>query len=120
MSARFQEFFELNAAEKEKTLGTLSAAERAQMEKTLATFQNLSPEQRRYCIESFRKLAGMSGRERLAFLQKAEAWEKMTPSDRKAWRELVHRLPQMPPLPPGLKLGPPMPPTPLVATNRIR
>ncbi len=112
MNERFQEFFELSPAEKEKTLSTLSKAERGQMEKTLANFQSLSVEQRRHCIRSFDKLAGMNASERIQFLRKAEAWEKMSPSDRSAWRELVRKLPQMPPLPPGMNQSPPPLPTP--------
>lgn len=119
MNTRFEQFFELDVQEKAKTLGTLSQAERAQMEKTLDAFKNLPPEQRKHCIESFSKLAHMNRYERMEFLRKAEAWEKMSPSDREAWRELVHKLPQMPPLPPGLRLGPPLPPSPLLATNRV-
>lgn len=112
MNERFQEFFELSPAEKEKTLSTLSQAERAQMEKTLASFQSLSADQRRNCIRSFDKLASMNARDRIQFLRKAEAWEKMSPTDRSAWRELVRSLPQMPPLPPGMNMAPPpLPPT---------
>lgn len=116
MCHRFQEFFELNSKEKQKTLGALSEPERAQMEKTLQTFSQLQPEQRRHCIRSFSKFANMSLPERNEFLKKAEMWQNMSASDRNAWRELVNKLPQMPPLPPGLKF-PPMPPSPLMATN---
>ena len=120
MCDRFQQFFELNPKEKQKTLGALSEAERSQMEKTLQTFQKLPPEQRRHCIVSFRKFARMSAEERNQFLKKAGVWENMSASDRKAWRELVNKLPQMPPLPPGLKFEPPLPPSPLMATNIYR
>ena len=116
MCNRFQEFFELNSKAKQKTLGALSEPERVQMEKTLQTFQQLQPEQRRHCIRSFGKFASMSLPERNEFLKKAETWRNMSASDRKAWRELVEKLPQMPPLPPGLKF-PPLPPSPQMATN---
>jgi len=117
MCDRFQQFFELNPKEKQKTLGALPEAERLQMERTLQTFQKLPSEQRRHCITSFRKFARMSVEERNQFLKKADVWESMSPSDRKAWRELVNKLPQMPPLPPGLKFQPPLPPSPTMATN---
>jgi hypothetical protein len=126
MCDRFQQFFDLNPKEKEKTLGTLSEFERIQMEKTLQTFQNLAPGQRRHCIESFRKFAQMDANERNQFLKKAEMWQNMSPDDRKSWRELVQKLPQMPPLPPGLGvLPPPLPPVPqnsrpLATTNSPR
>ncbi len=116
MCNRFQEFFELNPKEKQKTLGALSEQERAQMERTLQKFQQLQPEQRRHCIRSFSKFASMSLPERNEFLKKAEMWQNMSSTDRKAWRELVNKLPQMPPLPPGLKF-PPLPPSPQMATN---
>lgn len=120
MAHRFQQFFELDAAEKAKALEALSDAERAQMEKSLEVFQTLPANERRHCIRSFTKLANMSPAERDRFLRKAELWATMAPSDREAWRELVQKLPQMPPLPPGLKLGPPLPPTPRLATNQAR
>lgn len=116
MCNRFQQFFELNSKEKEKMLGALSDAERIQMEKTLATFQNLAPAQRRHCMESFRKFARMDAAERNQFLKKAEMWQRMPPEDRKAWRDLVQKIPQMPPLPPGLKVHPPLPPDPRAGT----
>jgi hypothetical protein len=112
MCSRFQQLFELDPKERAKTLSTLSEPERIQMEKTLQMFQRLPPDQRNHCIESFGKFASMSAEERKEFLIKAEMWQKMSPSDRQDWRELVHKLPQMPPLPPGLKAHPPLPPTP--------
>ena len=120
MNNRFQQFFDLNPEEKVKTLSTLSEAERAQMEKTLKTFQSLPAEERLHCIRSFGKLASMNSLERQQFLRKAEVWAGMSPSDREAWRGLVQKLPQMPPLPPGMRLSPPLPPGPRVATNLTR
>ncbi|MEO6034348.1 MAG: DUF3106 domain-containing protein [Verrucomicrobiota bacterium] len=112
MFGRFQQFFDLNAQEKERTLGTLSESERAQMEDTLQTFQKLPAEQRRHCIRSFSKFASLSAGDRQQFLQKAELWKSMSPSDRQTWRGLVQKLPQIPPLPPGFKFMPPLPPDP--------
>ena len=119
MCEGFQKFFDLNADEKEKTLGKLPEAERAQMETTLKTFQALPAIQRKQCIESFGKISNMTRSERNQFLKKAELWQEMTPAERKSWRELVHKLPEMPPLPPGMKF-PPLPPNPLTATNSPR
>ncbi|MEO7299197.1 MAG: DUF3106 domain-containing protein [Verrucomicrobiota bacterium] len=116
MFKRFQQFFEMNADEKQKTLQALSNSERLEMEKSLQKFQQLAPAQRRHCIESFSKLSTMNAMERKQFLRKAEVWQNMSAADRKAWRELVAKLPQMPPLPPGLKIVS-TPPVPLVATN---
>jgi len=105
---RFNQFFELTVAEKEKALRTLSEAERRQIEKTLQTFGNLRPEQRAQCIRSFAKFASLSLEERQQFLKNAERWKQMSPSERQVWRQLVTRLP--PPLPPHLP--PPLPPPP--------
>jgi hypothetical protein len=124
MIAQFNQFFELSTDEKQKALGELSNGERAQMEKTLQTFDKLPPLDRAQCISAFGKFAGMSRAERVEFLKNAERWSKMTPAERKAWRDLVAHVPQWPPLPPGIM--PPLSPTPplpqdahaLAATNR--
>src|ERR1019366_2927617 len=56
---RFNQFFKLSRAEKEKTLMTLSEPERQQIEKTLQTFGNLSEDQRAWCLRSFEKFASL-------------------------------------------------------------
>jgi hypothetical protein len=66
----------------------------------------------------------MSRADRAEFLKNAERWAKMTPAERKAWRDLVAHVPQWPALPPGII--PPLSPSPplpqdahaLAATNR--
>jgi hypothetical protein len=101
ISEQFNQFFEFTPAEKERTLNTLSDAERAQMEKTLQTFEKLPPQQRFLCVRNFTKFAGMSAAERAEFLKDAESWSKLPPKERQAWRDLVARVPQWPPLPPA-------------------
>lgn len=119
----FNQFFELTPVEKQKTLNTLSDAERAQMEKTLQTFGKLPPAQRAQCIRAFTKFAGMSLAERAEFLKNAERWSQLPPKERQAWRDLVAQVPLWPPLPRTL-IRPPMPPHlplhphPTVATNQ--
>jgi hypothetical protein len=124
IAAQFDQFFELTAAEKEKTLGTLSAAEREQMKKTLQSFDQLPPQQRLECVRAFTKFAGLSPQDRADFLKNAERWAQMPPKDRQAWRDLVVHVPEWPPLPQTL-IMPPMPPlpgaekiNPAVATNQ--
>ena len=120
--ARFNAFFDLTPKEKGKALNTLSEAERRQMEKTLRAFENLPKAQRSLCILSFEKFAGMSLEERQQFLKNAERWRLMLPEERQAWRNLVAKLPELPPSPPGLGLPPPPPSPPgltrPVVTNR--
>jgi hypothetical protein len=99
IAAQFNRFFELTPAEKKQTLNTLSAAERAQMGKTLQTFAQLPPQQRIRCIRNYAKFAGMSAAERAEFLKNAEHWSQMSPNERQTWRDLVAQVPVWPPLP---------------------
>jgi hypothetical protein len=122
MTAQFNQFFELSPMEKEKALGILSDAERAQMQKTLDTFDKLPPPQRIRCIRAFGKFASLSPQERAEFLKNAERWSQMSPAERKAWEDLVAHVPQWPMGPP-VNLMPPaprIPPSlhPVVATNQ--
>jgi predicted Fe-S protein YdhL (DUF1289 family) len=118
---RVRHFFELTPKEQQKALASVSAAERAQIDETLRAFRDLPREQRGQCIRSFAKFAGMGAAERQQFLQNAERWGEMSPTERQAWRDLVRKLPLTPPLPPGLttSLLPPLPPArpPLPAAN---
>jgi hypothetical protein len=100
IAAQFNQFFELTPAEKKHALNTLSAAERAQMGKTLQTFAQLPPQQRIRCIRNYAKFAGMSAAERAEFLKNAEQWSRMSPQERQTWRDLVAQVPVWPPLPP--------------------
>ena len=104
---RFDQFFKLTGAEKQRTLMTLSEPEREQIEKTLQRLDNLSEDQRAWCLRSFEKFGSLSPEERQEFLESAERWKAMPPSEREAWRQLVSTVP--PPLPPR----PPPPPPPL-------
>jgi Protein of unknown function (DUF3106) len=121
ITAQFNQFFELTAAEKQKTLNTLSIAERRQMEKTLQSFDRLPPAQRIECVHAYSKFAGMNPQDRAEFLKNAERWSQMSPAERQTWRDLVAHVPQWPPLPPFIM--PPLPPSltphihPVVATN---
>ena len=123
IAGEFNKFFEFTPGEIKQALNTLSNAERAQMEKTLETFDKLPPLQRAQCIHAFTEFASMSPQDRAEFLKSAESWSKMSPKERQAWRDLVAEIPRWPPVPPAL-LMPPMPPTiqprphALVATNR--
>ncbi len=127
ITAQFDQFFELTPEEKQRTLKTLSDPERAEMEKTLQSFDKLPLPQRRECIRAFTTFAGMSPAERAKFLKNAERWSQLPPKERQAWRDLVAQVPMWPPMPATFVM-PPKPPTPhrpssaprvqpLVATN---
>ena len=111
MLLRFNDFFDLTPKEQDKALDTFSEAERRQMERTLRAFENLPKAQRAQCIQSFEKFASMTLAERQQFLKNAERWRLMRPEERQAWRDLVAKLPQLPPSPPGFD-SPPPPPSP--------
>jgi len=124
IAAQVNQFFELTPDEKQRTLKTLSATERAQMENTLAAFGKLTPQQRLQCVRAFTKFAGLSTSDRVEFLKNAGRWAQMSPQERQTWRDLVARVPAWPPMPPSF-IMPPMPPRisppaklhPVVATN---
>ena len=103
-SNQFTQFFELTAQEKEKAIRSLPAPERPQVEKMMQTVGNLSQEQRSEYMTSFAKFASLSLAERQRFLENAEHWKQMSPTEQQAWRDLVRRLP--PPIP---RRPPPLP-----------
>jgi hypothetical protein len=115
----FYQYFDLSAAEKRRTLETVSESERVQIEKTLQTFGGLNPAQRAQCLRSFQRFASFSPEERRQFLQNAQRWERMSPSDRQAWRNLVANLSHQPPMPPGFE-APPLPSAPAPSPIRSK
>jgi len=117
MTAGFNQFFELTPDEKQKTLNTLSDAERAQMEKTLQSFDKMPSAQRAECVNAFAKFASMDARQQAEFLKNAARWSEMSPAERQAWRDLVVNVPQWPPMPPGFMAKIPAETSPAVATN---
>ena len=111
----FEHFFKLTEADRRKTLATLSPEERQQMQKSLVAFMRLPKSQRDQCIRSFGQFASMTDEERRGFFQNAGRWEKMSPAERQAWRNLVNRFPPMPPMRPP---PPPLPPSLQSAVGR--
>ena len=122
MTAHLATFFQLPPEEQRKHLASLLGGEREEMQKTLDAFARLSPEDRRACVASFQKFATMDPKERASFLRNAARWQKLTPQERQAWRELVSKIPPMPPMP---VIEPPLPsansnamPRKFASTNR--
>jgi len=115
---RFEKFFELTPKEKERALEKFPDADRRQMELTLRVFESLPKDRRELCVQSFAKFATMSVAERDQFLKSAERWQQMSPEERQAWRDLVTKVPDWPPMPPDVPPlpaaeQPPSPPPPL-------
>ena len=105
--ASFQRFIELPAADRRVILDSLPDTQRQQVERTLQALEQLPRDQRDQSLLSITKLAGMTEAQRLEFFKNVARWKALPPAEQDAWRDLVNRLP---PMPPGL--GPPMPPMP--------
>lgn len=99
MTAHLANFFAMGREDQRKALLRLSQTERQEMQKTLAAFARLSPQDRQECVESFQRLATMTAQERSSFLRNAARWLQLSPDERAAWREMVSKLPPMPPEP---------------------
>lgn len=110
IKARWSELFDPATGEV-AGVERLPAAEAAAMQAALERFRALPAPQRRACVDAFARFASMSAAERNEFLRSAEQWARLTPTERARWRELVTRLP---PLPPGLfeTTLPPLPEVP--------
>jgi len=119
----FEEILGRSQVERAKALDNFSDNERKQMERTLRTFEKLSPLDRELCVAGFEKFSELPEEERREFLRNAERWRTLSEKDRAVWRTLVNRkaIP-LPPMPPGLSGA--VPPikleSPELATNRVR
>lgn len=117
---RFNRFFDLTPAEKQKALGRISEPERRQIEKTLHAFGGLTPAQRLQCMRSLQKFTNLTLEERQQFLKNAERWKLMSPAEREDWRGVVAKVQTQPPLPGLFRLPrPPTPPPPPPGQPRI-
>lgn len=103
MYARFQKFFELTEQEKEKTLEMLPDDERQLTARTVDEFEKWPKEQRDQYVAAFQKFEQMTPAERARFWKSAAHWQKLSPAEQQACRDLVKRLAQSPPLPPGFQ-----------------
>ena len=110
-----ERFMELSLEEKQRALKSVPESDRLAVGNTLKKLESISPEQRRVYLESLQKFNELDEESRRAFLRNAERWRNLPSEERRALRELVAKLP---PLPPGFD-GPPMPPLPgkLTATQ---
>ena len=115
---RWDRFLGLSDQEKERTLQTLSVQERAQIEKTLRKFEDLTPAQRRDCVRSFEIFKQMSRTEQQEFLKNAGKWSAMKPEQRKQWQDLVASAPLVPPALINRAPKPPLPVIPKPKTNK--
>jgi len=108
----YQDFFDLSPAERIKTLSKLSEAERAQIQTTVSQYYELNPRARARVRKGLDRFSSLSPLEFQEFLRSAERWRTLSPSERKAWIDLVANASIQPPLPPGAQRLPSMPPNP--------
>ncbi len=92
-------FFQLGPDARQKVLESLSETELVRVQPVLEALPRLPPDQRRQYVIAFEKFVALSPPERERFFQNAERWKTMSPEERQLWRELVEKLP---PLPPGM------------------
>ncbi len=125
ITRHFKEFFDLTPTEKQKTLSTVSEAERAQIQKAVRQYYQLNPRSKARVRAGLDKFCQLSPAEFGEFLRNAQRWNALSPTERKAWRDLVSSASIQPPLPPGAKRQRTLPPNPAeigarerVATNR--
>ncbi len=120
ITRHFKEFFDLTPTEKQKTLSTVSDAERAQIEKAVRQYYELNPRSKARVRAGLDKFCQLSPAEFGQFLRNAERWKALSPTERKAWRDLVSSAAIQPPLPPGARPVRSMPPNPADAATRER
>jgi hypothetical protein len=107
MLGQFREFFELGPEAQSKTLARLGENERRLVDSARKRFADLPPAQRRGHVNAFGRLANMSPEQRTQFFRNVERWQAMRPEEKSVWRDLTRRVPDLPPLPPGM--FPPLP-----------
>lgn len=117
----FRRMFELGSTE--AAAGMFPQTELEDMKRVLERFKHLSPAGKNLCLRSLGELLKMSTEELQIFLRSAEEWQKISPTDREAWKNLVKKSPVIPPYPPGFlkpRLSPAPPPATLASTNDDR
>jgi hypothetical protein len=98
-AAHIATFFTVEPETRARTLAALSPSEQAEIQRTLDLFARMPLAQRRASVHSFQKFATMSPEDRNQFLRNAARWREMTPQERETWKQLVTKLPPMPPEP---------------------
>ena len=101
MYASFERYFRLSEDERQKMLDALTEPERDQTEKALDPIEQWPKAEQKKYLTAFKQFLAMSPAQRHRFQQSSERWQKMSESERQAWRDLVKQLSSMPPLPPG-------------------
>lgn len=99
---KFKHFFQLSAAEQRQVLSALPPDQRHTPEKFLAALARLPANQRDKYAEAVNRFLSLSPAQQEQFLRNAMTWRSLTPEQRQIVREMVSKVPPLPPLPPGL------------------
>jgi flagellar motor switch protein FliG len=115
LSDRFTVLFQSEENAQKKIIKGLPEDVRKPVEKLMEQLKQMPPEQRQRCTAALNKFLKMSPDDQRQFLQNATRWQRMSEKEHNAWREVVNKVPQLPPIPPGME-----PPSPLIAgTNSV-
>jgi flagellar motor switch protein FliG len=117
LSDRFTQMFQSEERERAKIIAALPDDVRKPFENLAAQLKQLPEEQRNKCTVALKKFLKMSPDNQRQFLQNAMRWQKMDEKQHDAWRQIVNKVPQLPPLPPGM--DPPAPPPLIAGTNSV-
>lgn len=114
LSDRFTQLFQSEEGKREKIIAALPEDVRKGVQQLTEELKILPPDQRQKCTVALNKFLKMSPDDQRQFLQNASRWQKMSEKEHNAWRQVVNKVPQLPPLPPELE------PLPLMAgTNSV-
>ncbi|WCJ60353.1 DUF3106 domain-containing protein [Fontisphaera persica] len=102
MLQRFKHFFHLSESEQRQVLEALPPQERQTPERFLAALFRLPASQREKYAEAVNRFLSLSPAEQEQFLRNAMTWKSLTPEQREIVRDMVNKIPPLPPLPPGL------------------
>jgi hypothetical protein len=102
MLQRFKQFFHLSETEQRQVLSALPPEQRQTPEKFLAALSRLPAGQREKYAEAVNRFLSLSPAQQEQFLRNAMTWRSLTPEQREIVREMVTKVPPLPPLPPGL------------------
>jgi hypothetical protein len=98
MFLAYQKFFTLAEEKRKRVLARIPMPQRLSVQSRLEQLENLSPEAKKQCLEALAKYAQMTPNERILFKANAERWKSMPASEHAVWKNVVKRVPPLPPI----------------------
>jgi hypothetical protein len=104
--------FDLSEKEKGRILDrvALSEAQRLEMQRTMASLQSWTPDQRDLWLDGLSRYSALTPEQRQEFLKNCQTWKNLSAAEQEAWRALVSGRLRAPPPLPGTLTRPPLPP----------